>query len=175
MTLWRSRNDPVWFSSTDHWFRFHFCEAHDAKLTDYSLSKRKKKISLSLGYCGHHMLIWHLQVYLKWIFFSFSGFFFAELSKSRQNMEDINTCFCSSKPDALPWQILLLKLILMLKNIERNHWIRYYVWGLWWELFSDLTGLTDWHCLIFTFESKKTYCYLNRSQNISKKWGIVSI
>lgn len=43
--------------------------------------------------------------------------------------------------------------------------------GVWWELFSDLTDLTDWHFLIFTFESKKTYCYLNRSQNISKKWA----
>lgn len=64
--------------------------------------------------------------------------------------KDINRC--SSKSDALLWQILLLKLILMLKNIERNHWIRYCVWGVWWELFSDLTDLTDWHCLISNFK-----------------------
>lgn len=154
MTLWRSRNDPVWFSSTDHLDSISVKPTMQNWLTIHYL-REKKDQSLSLGYCDHHMLILHLKVYPKRIFFSFSGFFFTEFSKSRQNMEDINTCFCSSKSDALLWQILLLKLILMLKNIERNYWIRYCVWGVWWELFSDLSDLMDWHCLIFTFESKK--------------------
>lgn len=152
-TFWNVREEAFLKSTTlkiQKWssliqlYRFHFCEAHDAKLTDYSLSKRKKDQSLSLGYCDHYMLILHLKVYPKR---SFSGklFFFHWIVK-----KDINRC--SSKSDALLWQILLLKLILMLKNIERNHWIRYCVWGVWWELFSDLTDLTDWHCLISNFK-----------------------